>query len=437
MSDMAGWYARAVAVTPGGVHSPVRAFKSVGGSPVFFAKGHGARLTDVDGKSYIDFCLSFGPLILGHADPDVAQAVHAAVDDGWSFGACEPYSLELAEWIANRIPWVERIRFVSSGTEAVMSALRVARAATGRSRIVKFDGCYHGHTDAMLVKAGSGLAGRVAASSAGVPDGTFADTLVVPLDDDAALDRIFDEQGLSIAAVIVEPLPANYGLLPQRLAWLQGLARRCKASGALLMLDEVISGFRVGVAGMAQELGITPDLVTYGMVMGGGFPAAAYAGRAELMDLVAPIGPVYQAGTLSANPVSVRAGLATLSKMERLDGWRVLEARTKGFCDALSARLARVDPGIELVRHASLFWLRRRSSSPVRTVEAIPQDQALWYARFFHAALRRGVYLPPAAFEVCFLSMAHDEATLALALHALAEAAEEVAGSVAADQAAG
>ena len=275
MSDMAGWYARAVAVTPGGVHSPVRAFKSVGGSPVFFAKGHGARLTDVDGKSYIDFCLSFGPLILGHADPDVAQAVHAAVDDGWSFGACEPYSLELAEWIANRIPWVERIRFVSSGTEAVMSALRVARAATGRSRIVKFDGCYHGHTDAMLVKAGSGLAGRVAASSAGVPDGTFADTLVVPLDDDAALDRIFDEQGLSIAAVIVEPLPANYGLLPQRLAWLQGLARRCKASGALLMLDEVISGFRVGVAGMAQELGITPDLVTYGKVMGGGFPAAA------------------------------------------------------------------------------------------------------------------------------------------------------------------
>ena len=424
---MSAWYARAVKVTPGGVHSPVRAFKSVGGSPVFFREGHGARLTDVNGKSYIDFCLSFGPLILGHADPDVARAVHEAVDDGWSFGACEPYSLELAEWIASRIRWVERIRFVSSGTEAVMSALRVARAATGRSRVVKFDGCYHGHTDAMLVKAGSGLAGRVAASSAGVPDGTFADTIVAPLDDDASLDRIFAEHGSSIAAVIVEPLPANYGLLPQRAEWLEDLDRRCNASGALLIFDEVISGFRVGLGGMAQELGITPDLVTYGKVMGGGFPAAAYAGRAELMDQVAPVGPVYQAGTLSANPVSMRAGLATLAKMDRLDGWRELETRAKTFCDVLSARLATVAPSIDIVRHASVFWLHRRSSSPVRTVAAIPEDQASWYARFFHAALRRGVYLPPAAFEVCFLSMAHDDATLASAIDALVDAAEEAA----------
>jgi glutamate-1-semialdehyde 2,1-aminomutase len=424
---MALWLARATAVTPGGVHSPVRAFKSVGGSPVFFAKGQGARLIDVHDKSYIDFCLSFGPLILGHADPDVAAAAHAAVDDGWSFGACEPYSVELAEWIAGRIPFVERIRFVSSGTEAVMSALRVARGATGRSRILKFDGCYHGHTDAMLVKAGSGLAGRVAASSAGVPDGTFADTIVAPLDDDAALDRIFEEQGKTIAAVIVEPLPANYGLLPQRPQWLRDLAGRAKAAGALLILDEVISGFRVGPGGMAQKRDVAPDLVTYGKVMGGGFPAAAYAGRADLMDHVAPVGPVYQAGTLSANPVAVRAGLATLTKMERIDGWNTLESRTKGFCDALSERLAVADPSIEIVRQASVFWLRKRSASPVRTVASIHQDQASWYARFFHAALRRGVYLPPAAFEVCFLSMAHDGDTLALAMTALTEAAAEAA----------
>jgi glutamate-1-semialdehyde 2,1-aminomutase len=425
MTAASQWYARAVRVTPGGVHSPVRAFKSVGGSPVFFTKGQGARLIDVDGRSYIDFCLSFGPLILGHADPDVARAVHAAVDDGWSFGACEPYSLELAEWIASRLPWVERIRFVSSGTEAVMSAIRVARAATSRSRIVKFDGCYHGHADAMLVKAGSGLAGRVAASSAGVPDGTFADTIVAPLDDDAALDYIFAGQGASIAAVIAEPLPANYGLLPQRVEWLKGLAARCRAAGALLILDEVISGFRAGVGGMAAELAVTPDLVTYGKVVGGGFPVGAYAGRADLMDLVAPIGPVYQAGTLSANPVGMRAGLATLAKMDRLDGWRELEGRTNRFCEALASRLSGLAPSLDVVHHASLFWLRLRSDAPVRAVAAIPAGQAAWYARFFHAALARGVYLPPAAFEVCFLSMAHDEATLAVALDALTEAARE------------
>jgi glutamate-1-semialdehyde 2,1-aminomutase len=425
MSGSAAWYERALAVTPGGVHSPVRAFRSVGGSPVFFTRGEGARLFDVDGRAYIDFCLSFGPLILGHADPDVALAVHAAVADGWSFGACEPYSLELAEWIASRVPWVERIRFVSSGTEAVMSALRVARAATGRSRILKFEGCYHGHADSMLVRAGSGLAGAVAASSAGVPDGTFADTLVAPLDDEAALGPVFEQAGRSLAAVIVEPLPANYGLLPQRREWLADLARRCQDAGALLILDEVISGFRVGLGGMAEELGIRPDLVCYGKVMGGGFPVAAYAGRADLMGQVAPLGPVYQAGTLSANPVGMRAGLATLSKMARLDGWRTLERQTGEFCTALAAGLARVAPGVEVVRHASIFWLRVRSGKPVRRIEAIPSEQSSWYARFFHAALRRGVYLPPAGFEVCFLSMAHDAAVLADARVALVDAAAE------------
>lgn len=418
-------FERASRVTPGGVHSPVRAFRSVGGSPVFFARGAGPRLFDVAGRSYIDFCQSFGPLILGHADPDVAHAVHEAVDDGWSFGACEPYSLQLAEWITHRLPWVERIRFVSSGTEAVMSALRVARAATGRSGVLKFEGCYHGHADAMLVQAGSGLAGRVAASSAGVPEGVLGDTLVARLDDDAGIAQIFERSGSTIAAVIIEPLPANYGLLPQRAEWLAHVAELCRNSGALLILDEVISGFRAGRGGMTQELGLTPDLVTYGKVIGGGFPVAAYAGRGDLMDLVAPVGPVYQAGTLSANPVGMRAGLATLSKMDASDGWNVLGGRTARFCAELRAGFANAGLPIDVVRHASIFWLHPRSDHIVRRVDAIPSTQGAWYRRLFHGALARGVYLPPSGFEVCFLSMAHDADVLDTARTALVQAAIE------------
>lgn len=425
MSQSSSLFDRSLRVTPGGVHSPVRAFRGVGGTPVFFARGEGARLIDVDGKAYIDFCQAFGPLILGHADPDVTRAVHAAVDDGWSFGTCEPYSLELAEWITSRLPWVERIRFVSSGTEAVMSALRVARAATDRPRILKFEGCYHGHTDAMLVRAGSGLAGAVAASSAGVTPGTFSDTLVVPLDDDDALDRLFAAEGRHLAAVIVEPLPANYGLLPQRREWLMGLADRCRHAGALLILDEVISGFRVGLGGMAEATGLRPDLVCYGKVIGGGFPVAAYGGRADLIDLVAPIGPVYQAGTLSANPVGMRAGLATLAKMAKLHGWGMLEDRTETFTAALGVNLARAGVPVDVVQRASIFWLRLTSEKPVRRVADIPERQAAWYARFFHAALRHGVYLPPAAFEVGFLSLAHDDEVLTHALGALSAAAAD------------
>jgi glutamate-1-semialdehyde 2,1-aminomutase len=413
-------------VTPGGVHSPVRAFRSVGGTPIFFARGDGPRLFDVEGRGYIDFCQSFGPLILGHADPDVAAAVREAVGDGWSFGACEPYSLALAEWITSRLPWVERVRFVSSGTEAVMSALRIARAATGRSKVLKFEGCYHGHTDAMLVQAGSGLAtGRVAASSAGVPDGILADTLVAPLDDLPALEQIFAEQGASIAAVILEPLPANYGLLPQREEWLARVASFAREHGALLFFDEVISGFRVGLGGMARELGITPDLVTYGKVIGGGFPVAAYAGRADLMEQVAPLGPVYQAGTLSANPVGMRAGLATLSKMEAIDGWQTLHARTEQFCDGLHEDFLRAGLPIEVIRRASIFWLRPKTADMVRRVDAIPAEQGPWFRRLFHAAVARGVYLPPSGYEVCFLSMAHDDKTLAEARVAIAAAAVE------------
>jgi glutamate-1-semialdehyde 2,1-aminomutase len=424
--DHASLYARSLRVAPGGVHSPVRAFRSVGGLPIFMSSASGACLTDVTGRRLIDFCQSFGPLVLGHNDPDVREAAVAAIDDGWTFGCCEPYSLALAEWITANVPTIDKIRFVSSGTEAVMSALRVARAATGRARVLKFDGCYHGHADGMLVKAGSGLAGLAVPSSAGVSDAVADETLVAPLDDDAELDRVFDERGHEIAAAIVEPLPANYGLLPQREAFFQRLAERCEAAGALLIFDEVISGFRVGKSGMAGALGITPDLVTFGKVIGGGFPVGAYAGRVELMDQVAPSGRVYQAGTLSANPVGMRAGLAALAKMERIDGWRELDLRTGRFCGRLAEGFASLNSPLDIVRVGSIFWVRQHAASAVRNPDRIPADNAAWFARFFHAALERGVYLPPSAYEVGFVSMAHTDGVLDTAARALIDAAQQV-----------
>lgn len=419
----ASWHARALDAAPGGVHSPVRSFRSVGGTPVYVARAEGAYLEDIEGQRYVDFCMSFGPLILGHRDPDVRAAAVRAMDDGWSYGAAEPYSVQLAEWLLARLPFLDRVRFVSSGTEAVMSALRVARAATGRSVILKFEGCYHGHADSMLVKAGSGLAGASAASSAGLSASVTGDTLVASLDDDRALDAVFDAHGSRIAAAIVEPLPANYGLLPQRAAFLQHLADRCRQAGALLIMDEVISGFRTGLTGMSGALGITPDLACYGKVIGGGFPLAAYAGKQAFMDQVAPAGPVYQAGTLSANPVAVRAGLAGLEKMERLDGWQALDARAAQFCDGLAARFAALPSGPGIVRRGSIFWFTATRDAKPATLDQIPAEQGAWFSRFFHEALARGVYMPPSGFEVCFLSLAHDDAALAAATEALAAAA--------------
>src|SRR3979409_1025245 len=308
------YFERALRVSPGGVHSPVRAFKGVGGTPIFFRSAQGATMTSVDGREYIDFCQSFGPLMLGHRDPEVMAAVEEMISTAWSFGACEPYSLELAEWITSRLPWVEMLRFVSSGTEAVMSALRVARAATGRNQILKFEGCYHGHSDSLLVKAGSGLAGVSASSSAGVSANVASETLVASLDDENAVRKIFAEHGKDIAAVILEPLPANYGLLVQRRDFIEETVRIAREDGALVIFDEVISGFRVALGGMAEVLGIRPDLVSYGKVIGGGLPVACYGGRKDLMGLVAPGGPVFQAGALSANPGGMRAGLATRPK---------------------------------------------------------------------------------------------------------------------------
>ena len=419
------YFDRALRITPGGVHSPVRAFKGVGGTPVFFRSAQGGTMTSVDGREYIDFCQSFGPLILGHRDSDVSEAVRQAIDTAWSFGACEPYSLELAEWITSRLPWVEMLRFVSSGTEAVMSALRVARAATQRSRILKFEGCYHGHSDSLLVKAGSGLAGASASSSAGVSVNVASETLVAPLDDEAAVRKIFVQFGNQVAALIIEPLPANYGLLIQRREFIEELVRLARANGALVIFDEVISGFRVAIGGMVEALGIRPDLVTYGKVIGGGVPVACYGGRKDLMELVAPTGPVYQAGTLSANPVGMRAGFATLQKAERVNAYARLDERTGRFCDWLNSDFKERGLPFQITRTASIFWLHAATEQVIRRIDQIPANNSDAFAKVFHGALDRGVYLSPSGYEVNFLSLAHSDELLDRAHEVILQAVEE------------
>jgi len=409
-------------VSPGGVHSPVRSFRGVGGVPRFIARAEGAELFDVDGRSYVDFCLSWGPLPFGHRDPEVEAAVTEALSRGWTFGAAEPYSLELAEIVTTKLPWVQKLRFVSSGTEAVMSALRVARAATGRAKVLKFDGCYHGHVDSMLVRAGSGLADMPEPDSAGIAPHVAADTLVAPLDDDDALDRIFENQGKLLAAVIVEPLPANNGLLPPRPEWLAKVCERARAAGALVIFDEVISGFRVAFGGVAETSGLRPDLVTFGKVMGGGFPAAAYGGRADLMELVAPAGPVYQAGTLSANPVAMVAGITTLRRLLRQAPYRWFAEKTAAFGRALEDKAKHRGIPFRVQSVGSISWgvfgAVASADGVVRSLAQVPATHKATYARVFHGMLERGVYLAPSGFEVSFLSTAHTDALLSRAVDA-------------------
>ncbi len=413
-------FERSKNVTPGGVHSPIRSFSGLGRDPIFFKKAQGAFLWSVEGKKYIDYCQSFGPLVLGHRDPEIEAQVHEMISTAWSFGACEPYSLELAEWITSRIPWVEKLRFVSSGTEAVMSALRVARAATRRSRILKFEGCYHGHVDSLLVQSGSGLAGVSASSSAGITEETVHSTLVCRLDDEAQMQEIFRVHGKSLAAVIIEPLPANYGLLLQRKTFLAQMVELARQNEVLVIFDEVISGFRVALGGMAELLGIQPDLVTYGKVIGGGFPVGCYGGRKDLMDLVAPNGPVYQAGTLSANPVGMRAGLCTLQKMERENGWALLEERGREFEQKITPIFQKRE--IQIVRQGSLFWSHFQTADPIRRVDQIPASQKEFFKKLFSQTLELGVYLAPHAYEVGFLSLAHTSEIISETAQAIEEA---------------
>ncbi|RMF98875.1 MAG: aminotransferase class III-fold pyridoxal phosphate-dependent enzyme [Gammaproteobacteria bacterium] len=399
-------YARACRVTPGGVHSPVRALRAVAAEPLFVARAAGSRLHTTDGRELLDYCLAFGPLIHGHAHPATRAAVDDALAAGWSYGTAESRSLALAEFIVERIDWVEQLRFVNSGTEAVMTALRLARAATGRPRILKFSGCYHGHSDAMLIRAGSGLAGAAVPDSAGIPPGVARDTVVAELNDEDALAECFERHGKELAAAIIEPLPANHGLLPQRPAFLARLQALCRRHGTLLIFDEVISGFRIGFGGMAEATGIRPDLVTWGKVIGGGFPVGAVAGPRDLMEQLAPEGPVYQAGTLSANPVAMAAGLATLRTLVDTDGY----ARLRALGRSLGAGLSGLS-GLRLQQFESLFWIAPGADAqrPLRRPADMPDTVPRHYPALFQAALARGIYLPPSPWECGFLSLAHDE----------------------------
>ena len=420
----AALFARAEQILPGGVSSPVRAFKAVGGSPIFLRSGQGAEVEDEDGNRYIDFVLSWGPLALGHAHPEVVAAICQAAGEGTSFGAPTLRELLLAELVRELQPLCERVRFVSSGTEAVMSAVRLARGFTGRDLLVKFDGCYHGHADYLLVKAGSGLATAGQPDSAGVPAGIAGTTAVLPLDDEAAFRELMRARGREVAAVLIEPVPANSGLLLQRPEFLRLLREETRRAGALLIFDEVISGFRLGPGGAAAHYGIAPDLLTFGKVIGGGLPVGAYGGRREVMEKVAPLGPVYQAGTLSGNPVAMAAGSAALGAL-RAGGWDALARRG----EELEARWKPVlEPyPLGLVRLGSIGWLSFQRPPP-RAWHQVDCAGAATYARLHRAMLERGVYLAPSAFEVLFVSAAHTSEQLERSAVALRESLREVFG---------
>ena len=396
---------RAERFMPGGVSSPVRAFRAVGGEPLVIDRGEGCHLITADGRRLLDFVCSWGPLALGHAHPEVVAAIAAAAARGTSYGATCGAEVDLAELICGMVPGLEQVRFVSSGTEATMSALRLARGATGRDLVVKFAGCYHGHVDQLLVAAGSGLATFGTPDSAGVPDAFASLTRILPLDDEAAAEELFAEEGDRIAAVIIEPVPANNGLLLQRPEFLRCLRKLTAAHDALLIFDEVISGFRLAPGGAAEHYGIEPDLACFGKVIGGGLPVGAFGGGADLMAHLAPLGEVYQAGTLSGNPLAMTAGLTTLRILERDDGWLRLEELGAHLEARFEATVR--DDSLALVRAGSLFWLSLQPGDPPRRPALIDAQAAERYRPLFHSLLDAGIYLAPSAYEVGFLSLAH------------------------------
>lgn len=412
---------------PGGVNSPVRAFKSVDGAPIFFKEGKGAKVRDEDGNEFIDFCCSWGPLILGHRPDSVFNKVMEAMEKGSSFGAPTRYENELAELILSNNPFIEKIRFVSSGTEAVMSALRLARGYTGKSKVLKFDGCYHGHVDALLVNAGSGLATLGTSSSAGVPESFAQETVVVPLNDLDALRACFKQYKDELACAIIEPIPANNGLLLQEKTFLLELRKLCSENNVLLFFDEVISGFRVGFTGAAGLYNIQPDLITYGKIIGGGLPVGAYGASKEIMSHVAPDGPVYQAGTLSGNPVAMAAGIAQLTECLEKGFYEDQAARTLAFVTSINQYAKDRSYNFEMVTIGSIFWLSFDGKTTIRQSSQIDGDMNN-FRKLFSALLNRGIYLGPSGYEVGFVSKAHTTAVLTEASAKICSALDEVFG---------
>jgi glutamate-1-semialdehyde 2,1-aminomutase len=424
--DAPPWLVRARAVTPGGVHSPVRAFGAMGIDPLAVVEGRGAIVRDAQGRAFVDYIGAWGPALLGHAHPDIEDAVVSAARRGLVFGLASPYETELAEAIAGRVPGCAMVRFAVTGTEATMSAVRIARAATKRTTVVKFAGAYHGHADMFLVSAGSGAATLGIPDSPGVTRGAASDTAIARFNDLASVDACFAEAKGQIAAVIVEPVVGNMGCVPPVAGFLEGLRERCTRHGAVLIFDEVMTGFRVARGGAAERYGVTPDLVALGKVVGGGMPLSAFGGRADLMSLVAPLGPVYQAGTYAAHPVSVAAGRAALAVIDRTpDLYDTLEARGARLEDGLTAAARETGVPVTVQRVGSM-WTVFFSTRPVRSWDDAAAVDREAHARFFRAMLARGVLLPPSAFESAFLSIAHDERiigdTIAAAREAFVEA---------------
>lgn len=405
---------------PGGVNSPVRAFKSVGGTPVFINRGKGSHIWDEDNNEYIDFCCSWGPLILGHANDKVLESVSQTMQNGTSFGAPTKLENQLAQLIISNNSYLEKIRFVSSGTEAVMSAIRLARGFTKRNKILKFEGCYHGHVDSLLVKAGSGLVTFGNSSSAGVPDSFVNETITVPLSNKEAVNKAFEDYKNEIACVIIEPIPANNGLLLQGSDFLKFLREVCTANNTLLLFDEVISGFRVGFSGAAGFFGIKPDIVTYGKIIGGGFPVGAYGASKEIMSSVSPEGSVYQAGTLSGNPVAMAAGIAQLTQCLQPNFYKQLEEKTNYLVDGILK--VNSFPLLKFFKLGSIFWLAFTNKEQITTAEDIDANSMLHFKVLYHELLKHGVYMGPSGYEVGFISAAHTKEDLDKTIAAFKEA---------------